>query len=272
MTDFTEQLLYKEMKNFSKTVKNIIDIINKTKIKESQMLGVDISEILFNEKESALVIDDGRAILICANAEKSKEKIDILCELFSLMQYMEENHIIFVVKQDIDNFVTFQHNANDLKEDGIPGEFNLGNSNRLIKQGGRYIVENNNGLAKLNHNTDLSFLYDDCIRYFCSVILPTALMGEFISHNYMSANDYLANKSITIARNSMIISVFVACLSPVASVLISNKCGYSTINKSQFDSLVKTVSDTKISLNLDTVKQSVNDSEKTKPSIKKVKK
>ena len=89
----------------------------------------------------------------------------------------------------------------------------------------------------------------------------------------MSANDYLAKKSIIIARNSMIISVFVACLSPVASVIISNEYGYSTINKSQFDSLVKVVSDSKMSLNLDTVKQSVNDSEKTKPSMqKKVKK
>lgn len=261
------------MKTFSKPVKIIIDKINKTQIKDAQMLGVEISEILFKENESALVIDEGQVILICANAEKSKEKIAILCELFSLMQYMEANHIIYVVKQDIVNFVTFQNHANDFKEDGIPGEFDLGNSNRLIKQGGRYIVENNNGLAKLNHNTDLSFLYDDCIHYFCSVILPTALMGEFISHNYMSTNDYHTKKSISIARNSMIISICVACLSPIASVIISNEYGYSSINKSQFDSLVKVVSDSKMSLNLDTVKQSVNDSEKTKPSMqKKVKK
>ena len=122
------------MKTFSKSVKIIIDKINKTQIKDAQMLGVEISEILFKENESALVIDEGQVILICANAEKSKEKIAILCELFSLMQYMEANHIIYVVKQDIVNFVTFQNHANDLKEDSVPGEFDLGNSNRLIKQ------------------------------------------------------------------------------------------------------------------------------------------
>ena len=35
------------MKNFSKPVKIIIDKINKTQIKDAQMLGVEISEILF---------------------------------------------------------------------------------------------------------------------------------------------------------------------------------------------------------------------------------
>ncbi len=257
------------MKNYSKTVKNIIDCINKTNITDAQMLGVEISGILFSEKESALVIEDDQAVLICANDEKSKEKIAILSELFSLMQYMEANHIIYVVKQEMEGQIIFQHNVNDLKEDGVPGEFNLGNSNKFINHGGRYFIENKNGSVKLNHNTDLSFLYDECIHYFCSIILPTALMGEFISHKYMSPNDYFTKKSITIARNSMIVAVIIACLSPIVSVKISNEYGYSTINKSQFDSLVNAVSNTTISLRHDTVKQFVPDSFKRKSTVQK---
>lgn len=215
----------------------IIAIIKNIKLTNVQILAIEAAHFLFPKNKTALLISDGRIRLISRDASTAEQTIKDLCELFSRLRYMEENYMIYVLPQEPIPMCVFQEEANDLSESGAVGQYELGNGNRLCKNGSslRITTSSNDTLLYV---ADLTNLADSIYRYLCARILPTALMPTCRFRFGLSINDFITRTSVGLAFLGIITAIFAMLVSPVLSVDYANEHGYSTIKQSQFDSIM----------------------------------
>ena len=198
--------------------------------------GIQYSEFLFPIGVRAIIEWQEHYYLVLPETASFNAEYKVLTELFSYLRYMEEEHIIYV--QSIPSTVSVLLNGVcDQKKNTVKEEYDLGNNCTLC------IVNNlpsiycaGTGIKMTNVN-DVSALASDIKQYFQSYIYPTTSLSYFIKHDYLSESDYQTKQSVSISRASIAVAIIIALFSPIATLLMSNKWGYVTINENQLDEI-----------------------------------
>lgn len=175
----------------------------------------------------------------------NEEQLQILIELLSYLDYAVANYIVYVVAENSlpNESYLFYERVRSLQSSNIPDSYNIGGGLLLRKfiNGEICIADGNSPDEAILSAIDISFLFDKLCYYCFSHILTTKALDNFIKHNYLSSQDYYSNRAIRVSIISIVIAIFIACVSPLLGVKISNKWGETRINQNQYNKLVEEI-------------------------------
>lgn len=221
--------------------KEIITVLANKGFEKHKPFGQGIAEFLFGRKERALLHSDNHYTLLLVPCVDAKKSLQTLVELFSLLRYMEQEHIIYVQAgeaQDV-NFI-FYYGCNDIKKSTVHHGYELGDGYMLKSDQGSYLILLNENVI-LSQNVNLDFLSGEVERYLCGRILPTAAINDYIAHDFLSENDYNNKQALRVSRFSVIVALIIACLSPFVTLWLTNRWGVSTIEETQFKTIIESI-------------------------------
>lgn len=182
-------------------------------------------EFFGHELQSLITPKDSLALYIVPSKKKCYiltpkgrhlNEISILVELISYLEYAEATHCLYInhVTELKDNYVLYA-NCSNLQQLGDGCSYKIG-TDAILKwtDKERYIKEK--GEIVLSVVVDISYLYEDVIYYLFGQIYAAHGLRKFIEHEFLSDQDYYANKSLCVARGSL----WVAIAAIIVSVIL----------------------------------------------------
>ena len=221
--------------------KKIITALANKGFEEHKPFGQGVAELLFGRKERALLYLDSHYTLLLVPSVDAKKSLQTLVELFSLLRYMEQEHIIYVQAgeaQEVD-FI-FYYDCNDIKKSTAHHGYELGEGYILKSDQSSFFIQLNENVI-LSQNVNLDFLSGEVERYLCGRILPTAAINDYIAHDFLSENDYNNKQALRVSRFSIVVALIIACLSPFVTLWLTNKWGISTIEETQYKTIIESI-------------------------------
>lgn len=217
--------------------KKIFKHISSTWQKETYF-GFEIARWLAPKGEAAFCFDiKNNSCHLLHKGNGCDEELNILTELLSYLDYAEENHLIYVTEDGaitLDTYVLYE-NVTNCRLLQKPDHYDIGNDKVLRKEGDRYcILDEKNGKEELESSTDISYLYERLKHYLFAHVYSTRGLKDFIGRRYLSRQDFFSNVAICVSTISIVLTILTAILSPFLSVCISNKHGYTKIEKKQY--------------------------------------
>lgn len=226
----------------------VIKAIAAQTFEDNKPFGQAMSHLLFPKNQKALLYMDGHFILLLSNDADATNEIKNLIDLFSHIRYMENEHIIYVQNgenQDADYLL--YEGCDDMRKLSILQGYDLGCGYELKTEQDVYFVCLNDGSKVLSQNVNIDFLAEEIKKYLEGRIFPTIAVNRLIKQNYLSDNDYNNQQALKISRNSILVALLIACISPLITLLLSNKWGKATINDTQFETILKNIGEKAIS-------------------------
>ena len=221
--------------------KKIFEHISNT-WQEDIYFGQDIAQWLVPNESMAIYMDTRNNYCRLLHKEGEQDKqLNVLLELLSYLDYVEKNHLIYVVESESlpRNPYLFYQNATDCRPLQQSNTYDIGDDMILRIEEGEfyYIARKDDALKILSSSTDISFLYGKLCHFLFANIHGTTGLVSFIEHGYLSQQDYFSKKAIGISTTSIIIAICTLLLSPILSVWLNNKFGESTIKEIKCEKL-----------------------------------
>lgn len=212
---------------------------------DNKPFGQAMSHLLFPKNKRALLCINGHFVLLLSNDADVANDIKTLIELLSHLRYMESEHIIYVQKGECQNadYLLYE-GCDDMRRVSTLQGYDLGSGYELKSDQGNYYVSLHDGSKVLSQNVSIEFLADEIKKYFESRIFSTAAVTQLINHNYLSENDYNSQQALKLSRRSIWVAMAIACFSPIVTLWLSNKWGKSTINETQYETILKKIGET----------------------------
>lgn len=237
-----------------KKVDLAINKILKAKISNEEVFGKFASGILFPKNSYSLVRNSNEYYIFAANKENADNCFSELCELLSKLRYLEDNHMIYVIPKNIDEVIAFSQDVNILRHSMDLTYYDDGGFKLNLEENDSSITTSTN--EKLSKFITVSELSPEIDHFLTSCIYPTPLLKNCIDKGFRSNNDYIAHKSLIISRIMIWVSIIVFILSPVITIICSNKFEKATINTDQYDTIIHKLSS--ITKGIDSIQVSVN--------------
>ncbi len=236
---------------------------------EVKPFGQSVAHILFTRGDRALLYINGHySILLPQNADATKE-LRTLTELLSYLRYMEQEHIIYVQNGEAQsNDFVFYSGCDDMKKSTAIQGYELGDGVILKETVGNYQISTNGNSAVLSQMVNIDFITADVEKYLCGRLLPTAALQSFIDHGFRSENDYNNQQALKISRRSIFVALIIACMSPIVTLWMTNKWGVSTIEETQFSTLLEKIGGKQKAEPVEAIKPEIPDSTTQKGSKK----
>lgn len=247
--------------SMEKLNKKIIKALAQKGFDDVKPFGQSVSHILFARGERALLHINGHySILLSKNADATKE-LRTLAELLSYLHYMEQEHIIYVQYGETQsNDFVFYCGCDDMKKSSAIQGFELGDGVILKETAGSYQIRINGSTAVLGQVVNIDFFTKEIERFLCGRLLPTAALQSFINHGFLSENDYNNHQALIISHRSVVVALIIACLSPIATLWVTNKWGITTIEKSQYSTIIEKIEEMKKEVPVGAAKPELTDS------------
>lgn len=223
---------------------NVIKAIAAQTFEDNKPFGQVMSHLLFPKDQKALLCMNGHFILLLSNAADATNEIKNLIDLLSHIRYMETEHIIYVQNGENQNadYLLYE-GCNDMRKLSTLQGYDLGCGYELKSEQGVYFVSLIDGTKVLSQHVNIDFLADEIKKYFEGRIFPTVAISRLIKQNYLSDNDYNNQQALKISRISIWVALGIACLSPFLTLLLSNQWGKATINETQYETILKNLSE-----------------------------
>ncbi len=209
---------------------------------EVKPFGQSVANILFARGERALLHIDGHYSILLESGTDATKELRMLTELLSYLRYMEQAHIVYVQSgENHDNNFVFYSDCDDMKKLSAKHGYDLGAGVVLNETLGNYQISDNDSATVLNQMINIDFISEEVEKYLCGRLLPTAALQLFIEHGFLSENDYNNRQALKISRRSIIVALLIACLSPIVTLWMTNKWGISTIEETQYSTLIEEI-------------------------------
>lgn len=217
--------------------KDIIKALASQTFADNKPFGQSMASLMFQKGKRALLFIDGQYILLLTQKADATKDIKTLVELMSHLRYMEDEHIIYVQNTEVSDDHILYEGCDDMKKTSAIQGYDLGSDCFLKSEQGEYFIESSDGTKLLQQNVNIDFLANEIKSFLESRIFPTAAVNQLISHNYLSENDYNNHQALKFSRRSVWVAIIIACLSPIITLLLSNKWGTTTIKEVQFTTI-----------------------------------
>lgn len=224
-----------------RTIKNIVNAILKCDLSKQEPLGSLITSILF--KDDALFISDsGECYPIVRGGDcELREFILGLSEIICIIDRLKECDAIYFSSSD--SSPSFGRLFYSKKEDGTfkktgkADTYHVNSNEVLIFKPDKCEMHCNGKLVR--QGTPLcNELGAKLAEYMLSCVYPTFNLQEFVRYGYR----FSEQQSIRIGSISVIVAIIIACLSPMITLLLSNRLGVTKLNKEQFEQIIGDIS------------------------------
>lgn len=241
--------------------KKIIKAFAQQGFDEVKPFGQSVAHILFARGERALLHINGHySILLQKDADATKE-LRTLAELLSYLRYMEQEHIVYVQYGETQsNDFVFYSGCYDMKKSSAIQGYELGDGVILKETTGTYQIIANGNTTVLSQEVNIDFITEEVEKYLCGRLLPTAVLQSFINHGFLSENDYNNHQALRISRRSILVALIIASLSPIATLWMTNKWGISTIEETQYSTIIEKIEGKQKVVPVETIKPELTDS------------
>ena len=233
------------MRSYNDKEKRLLEkIVNHTSI-EHNRFGNEIKD-LFNESSLALLVlrDEYEGYIFTSSPKRGTKEMTLskVVWYLSFLEYCEQKNFIFCMEDNDYTGLLFhpQHNSDVAIE--------------VAKKTYRYtngLIEIEGLEAKLkDKNNDIVMYGFKCPKnltalikhFFTSKLFPTSTLLELHSNNYQTAEERSLTKQLKDAKRNFLIAVIglgLSLLMPIISIFISNGYGYTTIEKLQYEKIIK---------------------------------
>ena len=250
-----------------KLKKTIIKIIDSTPFNETKTFGDVLFDVVL-DNIALVAFDDGDISVLTKEQKDQNDALLKISYVFSLLDELVKNNLALCIPQGTRNAslpslyykrkgdlsVSAKLNTYDIG-DSLSLEINRDDNYCAIRKGTQQIVS-----GSILENSGLSRR----IEYYCNAcIYPTSSLQKYIDNGYRTHEEF----SLHLSKIAIRVAILVACISPIISVWISNKIGYTTIEKCQFTQLIRRA-DTNVITTSDSTTKQICDSSAIKLSSK----
>lgn len=208
-------------------IKKCLQELNRQGYLNLSTLGNVITPVLFKKNKMCLKLDGGIIFIFLPISSKWQEyekTYRLLSELTGLLQKLEKENLIYVCPNETDRELICYEPFLTRESKGCIDDDKLKD-----RPGGKIILD---GVKITN-----LYLYNSLRRYLGAIVIPTSGLETFVSHSFLLESDYNNWKALLWSR----ISVCVAIGSIVGATFFNNCFGYSTLDKRQFEAIIKNI-------------------------------
>lgn len=226
-------------------IKDIIKKIVKIDISNPvDILGDVAADILFKKGKSAFFVNNENnkvALLLPPNTKSyiRKEEILLLTELLAVLQNLENKGLIYVDDTYSLPQYLFYQGKDMFEKDQRPGVYKVSDQTILKYHNDSQVALMVNEEKLLCVTAVFEHIGLSLARFLCSVVIPTRSLNDYVRRGFKTKEERNTQLGLRYSIISMTIAVLIAAISPIISVLISNKYGFSTIREDQMDSILK---------------------------------
>ena len=221
----------------NKLKKRIVQIIKDTDIDSSALFGDLVFENCF-DKFALLITNQGDISVLCSknNAKESRSVLYKISFIVSILDELSSNNSIICIphsdKPDSFPSLYFKDKTIISLNGGWKDSYDIGNSLSLSIDSDKNTCSINNSKAPILSGEIINQIHlsNRINHYLSAYIYPTAALQRYIRNGYKT-NEELG---IHYSKVAVLIAVAIACASPIASVLVSNRIGKATIKEEQF--------------------------------------
>lgn len=199
-----------------------------------QCFGEFIAPEYFALGHRALLLSVDNVYLLGRTAEDVNESFMLLTELLSLLRYMEENHIIYILdNHHFDDYNILYECSCDMKRQQNGHLYDMDNGHFLKVDNDDFEILDNQNKPILQSFSNISILKTEVVHYLFSNIYPTVGLRQFIEHDFLTDTDFFNRESVRLSRCSLWMAVFVAAISPLFSIYLGNRWGVTKLDECQ---------------------------------------
>lgn len=222
------------------TTKNILRKIEASSFKDPRELACILFSDTMYSHRAIFIMPDSVIFLFPEDTDLENKKIfyQEIIELLEWLEYLEDEHLIYVGDNTKELKHLYYKGATMFSMGQIESEYNIGTNLILNVLDGKASIAYN-GKCILSGDGGPNYLYEKFRHFFSSIIYPTISLSNFVKNDFLTEEQLNINKSLNLARWGVWISLFVATLSPIVTVWISNEFGISTLNSDQYNKLIE---------------------------------
>lgn len=221
----------------NKETKKIIRLINNSYSVEKSIFGDMIASILFPKNTAAICYSNDDFFLLIPPQDKQKQEklFKKIIEMLSFLNDLDKRHLIYVHPAKNDQMeekpYIFYEMKKYVRNSQDPLSWKIGDGLILhsVEDTGFSIERNNSIILESTHLPKP--IKDDLSKYLFSYIYPTTGLSEFIKRGFQS----IEQRALRLSFWSLCIAVLI----PIIAIFLSNRWGYITIDKKQFNQLLQ---------------------------------
>lgn len=232
------------MKSYNEQEKSLLNSICQNADGKTRFGGEIVRQAFIDASIACLLVkEESEGWIFTSNTsdESSSESFSKVVWLLSFLEHCEQQNYIYCVETDDYGAIMFCTCANVA----------LG----VEKEGEKYsntdeesIETNRNGTVWKDKNGRLKMKGIQCSpsftarmkHYFASTMYPTSTLLELKGNDYKTFEELSLTKQLEDAKHNLrmaYISLFISLSMPVISIFISNRLGYTTIEKTQYEGI-----------------------------------
>lgn len=202
-----------------------------------------VNNIFCTEGIALLFLDDGSSCILAAtsNSAQVKSAKQKLFTILALLQELEQANMIVCLDTSCKRSLYMSSKDTSLAIDRKQYTFDGGT---ITEDGEIFTMKTTSGSLWMSGRILAQPLANSLHHYMTSEIYATSLLQDLADNSFKSMEVLQYEKELSYARKSLIVSwaaFFVACLSIVIEVPISNEWGISTMDSVQFENLHKSI-------------------------------
>lgn len=233
------------MRSYNDKEKRLFEkIVNNTSI-EYRRFGNEIRELL-NESSIALLLlkDESEGYIFTFSSEKKTKEIALseVVWYLSFLEYCEQQNFIFCMERNDYTGLLFhpQYNS-DVAIETTQKLYRYTNGTIEIEGLEAKLKDQNNKIVMYGVKCpkNLTVLMK---HFFTSKLFPTSTLFELHSNNYQTVEERSLTRQLKDAKRNFLIAIIglgLSLLMPIFSIFTSNKYGYTTIEKLQYEKIIK---------------------------------
>ena len=240
------------MRYFSPLEKQIVSALIGLKNPPENVFGMVMQSILFSKGKLALLVvnqgKDGMLLLPNRDLKTITTSMTEMVEFISLMEFLEKERLIYVQSFPMTCDVSLFYEGSSIYLDITRDEYN--NFSSTISPGENFVRNSNGyqvwqmGSVVLSSVCGITDLCERLLHYLNAVIYPTETLRGLVRNDFLTEEELQcraqlkeAKKSVRISAIAFFLSICSIVVSPIISVWVSNRYGYSTLNEKQMQRL-----------------------------------
>lgn len=241
------------MKSFNKQEKELLDDIVINIGGNHRFGGELIKSMLANASMACMLVNGenyGWIFHLPTTDDSPSKSLAKIVWLFSFLEYCECENLIYFV-EDVDyNVVMFGTPSKVLLSVEAEGKKYRNNDDETIEvYEGTATWKDKDGKLKMEGFRCPQNLTRAMKRYFASTIYPTSLLMELHANDYKTQEELSLSKQLKDAKHNLLIaqiSLIVSLSMPIIPIFVSNRWGYTTIEKTQYENITRLLDSLKV--------------------------
>lgn len=234
------------MKSFNEREKDLLDDIVNNMDGKHRFGGELMKPMLANASMACMLVNgenDGWIFSLSDTDDSQSKSLAKIVWLFSFLEYCECENLIYCVEDNDYNAIMFGTSSKVLLSVEAVGEKYRNNDDEIIEVSeGMATWNDKDGKLKMKGFKCPQNLTRKMKRYLASAIFPTSVLMELQANDYKTQEELSLLKQLKDAKHNLLIaqiSLIVSLSMPIISIFISNRWGYTTIEKAQYENITR---------------------------------